>query len=53
MRVEELLQDPELGLIIYLTVPAVYAKVCLHVLNSGKHVIVFTGKEYGHEIEKD
>jgi predicted dehydrogenase len=38
MRVEELLQDPEIGLIINLTVPAVHAEVCLRVLNAGKHV---------------
>lgn len=38
VSVDELLQDPEIGLIVNLTVPAVHAEVSLRVLDAGKHV---------------
>jgi predicted dehydrogenase len=38
--VQELLADPEVELIINLTIPAAHADVCLQVLEAGKHVYV-------------
>jgi predicted dehydrogenase len=38
LSVDEMLQDPEIGLIVNLTVPAVHAEVSLRILNAGKHV---------------
>ena len=38
VSVDALIQDPEIGLIINLTVPAVHAAVSLRILNAGKHV---------------
>lgn len=38
--VQEILADPEIDLIINLTIPAVHAKVCIQVLEAGKHVYV-------------
>ncbi|MFD0711410.1 Gfo/Idh/MocA family protein [Paenibacillus sp. GCM10027626] len=37
---EELLADPDIELVINLTVPQVHAKVCLSALEAGKHVYV-------------
>lgn len=37
---EELLADPEVELVINLTIPAAHASVCLQALNAGKHVYV-------------
>ena len=36
--VDELLQDPEIDLVINLTIPAAHAEVALKALNAGKHV---------------
>src|SRR6187551_2091338 len=36
--VEELLADPEIDIVINLTIPAVHAEVSLKILASGKHV---------------
>ena len=38
MTVEALLADPEIEIVINLTVPAAHASVSLQVLNAGKHV---------------
>lgn len=38
--VDEILADPEIELIINLTIPSVHADVCLRALESGKHVYV-------------
>ncbi|WP_100404909.1 Gfo/Idh/MocA family protein [Bacillus solitudinis] len=38
--VQELLADPEIDLIINLTIPRAHANVCLQALESGKHVYV-------------
>lgn len=38
--VEELLADPEVQLVINLTIPAAHAPVCLQALEAGKHVYV-------------
>ncbi|MGG6313196.1 Gfo/Idh/MocA family protein [Paenibacillus macerans] len=38
--VDELLQDPEISLVINLTIPAAHAEVCLKALEAGKHVYV-------------
>ncbi|WP_211246756.1 Gfo/Idh/MocA family protein [Cohnella pontilimi] len=38
--VEELLTDPEIRLVINLTIPAAHASVCLQALEAGKHVYV-------------
>jgi predicted dehydrogenase len=38
--VEEILADPEIELIINLTIPNAHAEVCLKALHSGKHVYV-------------
>lgn len=38
--VDELLNDPEVDLIINLTIPKVHAKVCIQALEAGKHVYV-------------
>jgi predicted dehydrogenase len=38
--VEELLSDPEIELVINLTIPKAHAEVCLSVLNAGKSVYV-------------
>lgn len=38
--VAELLADPEIGLVINLTLPKVHAEICLQVLEAGKHVYV-------------
>jgi predicted dehydrogenase len=38
--VEELLQDPEIEIVINLTIPAAHAEVCLKALDAGKHVHV-------------
>lgn len=38
--VDEILADPEIELIINLTIPAVHADVCLRALETGKHVYV-------------
>ncbi|GGF83644.1 Gfo/Idh/MocA family protein [Paenibacillus aceti] len=35
---EELLSDPEISIIINLTIPAVHAEICLQALEAGKHV---------------
>ncbi|MDN4070126.1 Gfo/Idh/MocA family protein [Paenibacillus vini] len=37
---EELLADPEIGIVINLTIPAVHAEVSLQALRAGKHVYV-------------
>lgn len=37
---EELLSDPEIGIVINLTIPAVHAEVSLQALRAGKHVYV-------------
>lgn len=37
---EELIQDPEIELIINLTIPAVHADICLQAIEAGKHVYV-------------
>lgn len=37
---EELLADPDIQLVINLTIPAVHASVCLQALEAGKHVYV-------------
>ncbi|MBJ8193396.1 Gfo/Idh/MocA family oxidoreductase, partial [Bacillus cereus] len=36
--VDEILADPEIELIINLTIPGVHADVCLRALEAGKHV---------------
>ncbi|MBE1442251.1 Gfo/Idh/MocA family protein [Paenibacillus sp. OAS669] len=38
--VEELLSDPEIDLVINLTIPAAHADVCIQALEAGKHVYV-------------
>ncbi|WP_336789519.1 Gfo/Idh/MocA family protein [Paenibacillus sp. MMO-177] len=38
--VEELLADPEIGMVINLTIPQAHAAVCLQALEAGKHVYV-------------
>ncbi len=38
--VEELLQDPEIELVVNLTIPAAHADVCIQALQAGKHVYV-------------
>ncbi len=38
--VEELLADPEIQIVINLTIPKAHAEVCLKVLEAGKHVYV-------------
>lgn len=38
--VEELLADPEIGMVINLTIPQAHASVCLQALEAGKHVYV-------------
>lgn len=38
--VEELLADPDIQMVINLTIPAVHGEVCLQVLEAGKHVYV-------------
>src|SRR5882672_6526477 len=38
--VDELLTDPDIQLIINLTIPQAHASVCLQVLEAGKHVYV-------------
>ncbi len=38
--VDELLQDPDIQIVINLTIPAAHAEVCLKVLEAGKHVYV-------------
>ncbi|WP_284644367.1 Gfo/Idh/MocA family protein [Paenibacillus silviterrae] len=38
--VEELLADPEIDIVINLTIPAAHAEVCLKALEAGKHVYV-------------
>lgn len=38
--VDEILADPEIELIINLTIPGVHADVCLRALEAGKHVYV-------------
>jgi len=38
--VDELLADPEIGIVINLTIPAAHGPVCLQALNAGKHVYV-------------
>ncbi|MBP1992971.1 Gfo/Idh/MocA family protein [Paenibacillus eucommiae] len=38
--VDELLADPEIQIVINLTLPAAHAEVCLKVLEAGKHVYV-------------
>ncbi|HTJ94694.1 MAG TPA: Gfo/Idh/MocA family oxidoreductase [Pararobbsia sp.] len=38
LSVEALLADPEIEIVINLTVPAAHAPVCMQVLNAGKHV---------------
>ncbi|MCV9951643.1 Gfo/Idh/MocA family protein [Paenibacillus sp. BT-177] len=38
--VDEILADPQIELIINLTIPAVHAEVCLRALEAGKHVYV-------------
>ena len=38
LTVDELLADPEIEIVIYLTVPGAHAAVCLAVLGSGKSV---------------
>ncbi|HET7615669.1 MAG TPA: Gfo/Idh/MocA family oxidoreductase, partial [Bacillales bacterium] len=38
--VEELLNDPEIAMVINLTVPGVHGEVCLQALEAGKHVYV-------------
>lgn len=38
--VQELLADPEIDLVINLTLPKVHAEVCLQILEAGKHVYV-------------
>ncbi|WP_084245755.1 Gfo/Idh/MocA family protein [Planomicrobium okeanokoites] len=38
--VQELLGDPEIDLVINLTLPKVHAEVCLQILEAGKHVYV-------------
>ncbi|TBL76291.1 Gfo/Idh/MocA family protein [Paenibacillus thalictri] len=38
--VAELMADPEIDLVINLTIPAAHAEVCLQALESGKHVYV-------------
>ncbi|MEF3352837.1 Gfo/Idh/MocA family oxidoreductase [Paenibacillus sp. GYB006] len=40
LTVPELLADPEIELVINLTIPAVHASVCLEALEAGKHVYV-------------
>jgi predicted dehydrogenase len=40
MTVEELLADPEIELVVNLTIPAAHAPVCMQVLEAGKHVHV-------------
>jgi Predicted dehydrogenases and related proteins len=38
--VEDLLADPEIGMVINLTIPQAHAAVCLQALEAGKHVYV-------------
>lgn len=38
--VEELLADPEIDIVVNLTIPAAHAEVCLKALEAGKHVYV-------------
>ncbi len=38
--IQELLADPEIDLVINLTLPKVHAEVCLQILEAGKHVYV-------------
>lgn len=38
--VEELLADPEIGMVINLTIPQAHASVCIQALEAGKHVYV-------------
>ncbi|UUZ97511.1 Gfo/Idh/MocA family oxidoreductase [Paenibacillus sp. P25] len=38
--VSELLADPEIEIVINLTIPAAHAEVCLQALENGKHVYV-------------
>lgn len=38
--VDELLQDPDIQIVINLTIPAAHAEVCLKALEAGKHVYV-------------
>jgi len=38
MDVDELLNDPEIGMIINLTIPEAHAEISLRALNAGKHV---------------
>ncbi|MGK9251916.1 Gfo/Idh/MocA family protein [Paenibacillus humicus] len=38
--VEELLADPEIGIVVNLTIPQAHAPVCLAALEAGKHVYV-------------
>ncbi|MCM3126819.1 MULTISPECIES: Gfo/Idh/MocA family oxidoreductase [unclassified Paenibacillus] len=40
VSVQELLNDPEIELVINLTIPAVHADVCLQAIEAGKHVYV-------------
>lgn len=37
---EQLLNDPEIEIVINLTIPAVHAEVCLKAIEAGKHVYV-------------
>jgi len=37
---EELLSDPDISIVINLTIPAVHAEICLKALEAGKHVYV-------------
>ena len=38
--VDELIADPEIEIVVNLTIPAVHAKICLQALNAGKNVYV-------------
>jgi predicted dehydrogenase len=38
MSVDDLIRDPEIGLVLNLTVPSVHAEISLRALNAGKHV---------------
>ena len=38
--VKELLADPEIDLVINLTIPKAHAEICIQALESGKHVYV-------------
>jgi predicted dehydrogenase len=52
--VEELLKDPEIDLVINLTIPKAHAEVCISALEAGKHVYVekplAISREDGEEI---